>query len=291
MLRLNRNAQPVSETPTAREYSPRMLAEALAVRTHHLEDQLLLELRNNDDRLTGLYQAFQKSLIAELTEEDFADMCAQTVTYGLFAATMRHDGEFTRKAAFDYIPAAAGVLHDLFRFISREELREPLSRIIDDVCAVLSAANVIKLFHHCLGSDPVAHFYETFLARYNPAEREQRGVYYTPEDAVGYIIRSLNIILKQYFEKVDGFASRNVIVFDPAAGTSTFLAEAVKTAINESSILHSKGHLKDHRESGPEHFARHELALGRTVCPCRAGQSALLRPLGEQRRLDKQGNP
>ena len=230
---------------TARDYSPKTLAEALACRTHYLKDQVLLELLSNNNRLTGFYQAFQQYLIAGLTKEDFADMYAQTVTYGLFAASTRHNGEFTRKAAFDNIPATIGILRDVFRFISLEEPSDQLSWIIDDISAVLSVANVKKILHRYFvegrGSDPVVHFYETFLAQYDPNEREQRGVYYTPEDVVGYIVRSLDLILKQYFEKADGFACQNVTVLDPAAGTLTFLAEAAKTAVNEFSVNYGSG--------------------------------------------------
>jgi hypothetical protein len=229
----------------ARDYSPRTLAEALACRTHYLKEQVLLELKNNNSRLTGFYQAFQQYLIAGLTPEDFADMYAQTVTYGLFAASSRHEGEFNRKAAFDCIPPTIGILRDVFRFISLEEPSEQLSWIIDDISEVLSVANVKKLLHRYFiegrGSDPVVHFYETFLARYDPNEREQRGVYYTPEDVVGYIVRSLNIILKKYFDKADGFACENVTVLDPAAGTLTFLAETAKTAVNEFSANYGSG--------------------------------------------------
>ena len=229
----------------ARDYSPRTLAEALACRTHYLKDQVLLELKNNNSRLTGFYQAFQQYLIAGLTKEDFADMYAQTVTYGLFAASTRHNGGFTRKAAFDNIPATIGILRDVFRFISLEEPSEQLSWIIDDISEVLSVADVKRLLHRYFvegrGSDPVVHFYETFLAQYDPNEREQRGVYYTPEDVVSYIVRSLNIILKKYFEKADGFACQNVTVLDPAAGTLTFLAETAKTAVNEFSVNYGSG--------------------------------------------------
>jgi predicted helicase len=126
-----------------------------------------------------------------------------------------------------------------------EEPSEQLSWIIDDISDVLSVANVKKLLHRYFiegrGSDPIVHFYETFLVQYDPDEREQRGVYYTPEDVVGYIVRSLNIILKEYFEKADGFACENVTVLDPAAGTLTFLAETAKTAVNEFSVNYGSG--------------------------------------------------
>ena len=228
----------------APDYTPRTLAEALARRTRYLKDQVLLELSNKNNRLTGFYQAFQQYL-ASLTKEDFADIYAQTVTYRLFAASTRSDGDFTRKNAFDNIPATIGILRDVFRFISVEEPSDQLSWIIEDICNVLSVANVKKLLHRYYiegrGSDPVVHFYETFLAQYDPSEREQRGVYYTPEDVVGYIVRSLSIILKDYFEKPDGFACENVTVLDPAAGTLTFLAEAAKIAVNEFSVSYGSG--------------------------------------------------
>ena len=233
----------------ARDYSPRTLAEALACRTHYLKDQVMLELKSNHSRLSGFYQAFQQFLIAGLSQEDFADMYAQTVTYGLFAASTRHEGDFTRKAAFESIPATIGILRDVFRFISLEEPGEQLSWIIDDISSVLGAAKVKKLLHRYYiegrGSDPIVHFYETFLAQYDPGEREQRGVFYTPEDVVGYIVRSLNIILKEYFDKPDGFTSEDVTVLDPAAGTLTFLAEAAKCAVNEFAVNYGSGGKKD----------------------------------------------
>ncbi len=232
-----------------RTYSPKTLAEALAGRTHYLREQVLLELHRNSSKLVGFYEAFQQYLIAGLTEEDFADMYAQTITYGLFAASTRCKEEFNRRLAFDNIPRTIGILRDVFRFVSLEEPNKQMSWVIDDIANVLAVANVKKLLHRYFiegrGTDPVVHFYETFLAQYNPQEREQRGVYYTPEDVVSYIVRSLNVILKEYFERPDGFASDSVTVLDPAAGTLTFLAEAARTAVNEFSVSYGTGGKKD----------------------------------------------
>ncbi|MBI4722362.1 MAG: N-6 DNA methylase, partial [Candidatus Stahlbacteria bacterium] len=98
--------------------------------------------------------------------------------------------------------------------------------------------------------DPIYHFYEPFLAKYNPKERERRGVYYTPLPVVSYIVRSLNILLKEKFNKSSGFADKGVTVLDPAAGTLTFLIEAIKLAVNESIDTQGKGSdsgfVKDH---------------------------------------------
>ncbi|MFZ2147999.1 MAG: type ISP restriction/modification enzyme [Sedimentisphaerales bacterium] len=223
-----------------RTYTPKTLAEALACRTHYLREQVLLELDRSNGDLRGFYEAFQQHLIAGLTKEDFADMYAQTITYGLFAASTRSTDQFTRRAAFDSIPRTIGILRDVFRFVSLEEPGEQLSWIIDDAANVLAVADVKNILHRYFvegrGKDPVVHFYETFLAAYDPKEREQRGVYYTPQEVVSYIVRSLNIILKDYFDKADGFAADSITVLDPAAGTLTFLAEAAAVTVNEFSV-------------------------------------------------------
>ena len=72
-------------------------------------------------------------------------------------------------------------------------------------------------------TDPVLHFYETFLRAYNPTLREQRGVYYTPEPVVKFIVRSIDHILKTRFERPDGLADTDTLILDPAVGTGTFL--------------------------------------------------------------------
>lgn len=228
-----------------RTYTPKTLAEALACRTHYLREQVFLELHRKNGKLAGFYEAFQQHLIAGLTEENFADMYAQTITYGLFAASTRCKEEFTRRLAFHNIPPTIGILRDVFRFVSLEEPGPQLSWIIDDVANVLAVADVKHILHRYFmegrGKDPVVHFYETFLAQYDPKEREQRGVYYTPQDVVSYIVRSLNVILKDYFDKTDGLATDSITVLDPAAGTLTFLAEAASIAVNEFSASYGTG--------------------------------------------------
>ena len=74
-----------------------------------------------------------------------------------------------------------------------------------------------------LKTDPVVHFYETFLAAYDPKLRESRGVYYTPEPVVSYIVRSIDHILKTRFDRSIGLADTNTLILDPAVGTATFL--------------------------------------------------------------------
>jgi predicted helicase len=145
--------------------------------------------------------------------------------------------KFNRRLAFDNIPRTIGILRDIFRFVSAADIPQQMEWPIDDIAEILAIADVNKIlhtyYHEGLGKDPIIHFYETFLTAYDPKTRERRGVYYTPEPVVSYIVRSLDIILKEYFGKVDGFADGSVRVLDPAAGTMTFMAEAIKLAMDE----------------------------------------------------------
>ncbi len=218
-------------------YNAKTLATELAKRTRFLKDEVIAEELKEGGFIMGFYEAFREYLIGGLSEEDFVDIYSQTITYGLFAARTRSENEFNRKLAYDKIPRTIGILRDIFRFISLEDLPKQMEWIIDDISEVLAVTDVKNIlhqyFHEGKGKDPIVHFYETFLAEYDPKTREKRGVYYTPEPVVSYIVRSLHNILKEHFNKTDGFASDSVTVLDPAAGTLTFLAEAAKLAVEE----------------------------------------------------------
>ncbi len=231
-------------------YSAKSLALELAKKTKYLRDEIIAEeLKEEETRgskpILGFYEAFHKHLIFGLTKKDFADLYAQTITYGLFAARTRAKDEFNRRRAIDYIPRTIGILRDIFRFISSADIPQRMEWPIDDIAEVLAVAEVNQIlheyYHEGKGKDPIIHFYETFLSAYDPQTRERRGVYYTPEPVVSYIVRSLNIILKEYFGKTDGFAADSVRVLDPAAGTMTFIAEAIKLAVAEFSQKYGAG--------------------------------------------------
>jgi len=231
-------------------YSAKTLAVQLAKRTRFLREQVIIEELKTEERkgkgfILGFYNAFKQYLISGLSREDFADLYSQTITYGLFAARTRARNGFNRKLAYDNIPQTIGILRDVFEFISRGKLPVEMEWIIDDISEVLAVTDVYKIldeyFHKHKGKDPIVHFYETFLAEYDPKTREKRGVYYTPEPVVSYIVRSLHHILKEHFNRTDGFASDTVTVLDPAAGTLTFLAEAAKLAVDECTSKYGEG--------------------------------------------------
>jgi predicted helicase len=220
-------------------FTAESLALELAKRTRFLRDEIIsVELQNDDKKnyIRGFYNAFTKFLINGLKETEFADLYSQTIAYGMFAAKTRakQDEPFNRRNAVDNIPPTIGILRDVFEFISLGKLPVQMEVIIDDIAEVLSVSDATKLLNDFYkqgkGSDPIIHFYETFLNKYDPSTREKRGVYYTPEPVVKYIVNSVDEILIQDFKKT-GFADTSIKVLDPAGGTLTFLAEATKKAI------------------------------------------------------------
>lgn len=226
------------------------LALELAKRTRFLRDEVISieiadEAKKGQKAILGFYDAFKKYLIGTLTQQSFADLYSQTITYGLFAARTRSDNSFNRELAFKYIPNTIGILRDVFRFISLEEPPKPLQIIVDDIAEVLNVTDVNKIlqgyYREGKGNDPIIHFYETFLTAYDPSIKEKRGVYYTPESVVGYIVRSINSILKTIFGMADGLAGENVTLLDPAGGTLTFPAEAIKLAVQEFTEKYGSG--------------------------------------------------
>lgn len=230
-------------------YTAKTLAVELAKRTKFLKDEIVTEeLKIGTKSIHSFYEAFKEFLIAGINEEEFADLYSQTITYGLFAARLRAEKDFNRKLAYSYIPKSIGILRDVFKFISLEDLPQPMEVIIDDIAEVLSAADAKKIldkyYHEGKGSDPVLHFYETFLSVYDPATREKRGVYFTPEPGVSFIVRSIHQILKEKFNMPDGLASKDVTLLDPAGGTLSFMAKAIEVAVEEFVSKYGKGAVK-----------------------------------------------
>jgi predicted helicase len=246
------------------------LAVELAKRTRFLRDEIIkIELEEEKEAkhkpLTGFYNAFKQYLIYSITPQQFADLYAQTLTYGLFAARTRANEDFNRELAYKYIPTTIGILRDIFRFISLEDPPKTLKIIVDDIAEILKVTQVNKIldryFQEGKGKDPIIHFYETFLSKYDPEIKEKRGVYYTPEPVVKYIVNSLHQVLKDEFGLQDGFASEDVTVLDPAAGTLTFPAEAIKIAVEEHSKYGSASTNSFIRNSILKNFYAFELMM------------------------------
>lgn len=229
-------------------FTPEEIAKALADKTKMLKWVVYSLLNEGEKFLQGFYESFEKYLITGIGKDDFCDLYAQTLTYGLFTARLRCKNEFDRREAFYVIPKTFGILRDIFRIISLEDIPEQMEWIIDDMAYLLAHVDVNDIFEKYKmekkGEDPVIYFYENFLFEYDPKEKERRGVYYTPHPVVSYIVRSLNMILKDKFGINDGFSDKKVTVLDPAGGTLSFLEEAIKIAVSEFKEKYGEGSLK-----------------------------------------------
>ena len=240
------NAQ-VPTVGTPKELAARMAALARLIR------DIIHRAFENENKSESLHQqmeGFRKVLLHDLTEEQFADMYAQTICYGLFAARCNAKGDepFTRQHAAYDLPKTNPFLRKMFGHIAGPDLDERIVWAVDDLAELLNRADIAAILKdfgkHTRREDPVVHFYETFLAAYDPKMREARGIYYTPEPVVSYIVRSVDHILKSDFALPDGLADSSkitvkspdgkgktdvhkVLILDPAVGTGTFLFSVI----------------------------------------------------------------
>ncbi len=190
-------------------------------------------------------------------------MFSQTLAYGLFAARVQHQsGSFRLETAVREIPRTMPFLIELFEYVtSRRFEDEPYAGYIEDLTQVLANADMPEVLRdfgkHTGKSDPVLHFYETFLGAYDPAERERRGVYYTPESVVSYIVRSIDNLLKSDFDCKEGLADKSklgrakddthrVLILDPACGTGSFLYGIVDHLREQFAKGNNAGEWKDY---------------------------------------------
>ena len=209
--------------------SPETLARYLARRTRELQTQIATTLSDEDSEIYRMFSAFRETLISTLTPDDFADMYAQTLAYGLFAArcTLPNATNFSRHTAAEALPRSNPFLIQLFYHVASPTLETNITYILDDIAVLLRNVPTEMLrtafTRQTHLEDPVIHFYETFLAEYDPQRRVDRGVYYTPPQVISYIVRSVDSLLKTDLNRPDGLADDNTLILDPATGTGGFL--------------------------------------------------------------------
>jgi predicted helicase len=238
--------------------SPTKLAQMMAGKAKLMADVIEKSLHQDDvdqkrTQIKSQMLSFQQMLIHDIDNKAFADIYAQTIAYGMFAARY-HDPtliDFSREEASRLIPKSNPFLRKLFQDIAGYDLDNRLVWIVDELVSIFLASDVADIMKNFGKStkqeDPVVHFYETFLGEYNPALRKARGVWYTPQPVVNFIVRAVDDILKTEFNLPQGLADTSktkvkvdyygkkiekevhkVQILDPATGTGTFLAEVVK---------------------------------------------------------------
>ena len=238
--------------------SPKKLAEMMAGKARLLSEIIERALTSDEEKeenssLKDQMTAFKQILIHDITPKGFADVYAQTIAYGMFAARL-HDtslDDFSRQEAAELIPKSNPFLRKLFGYISGPDIDDRIKWIVDSLADIFLATNVEEILKNygkaTKMEDPIIHFYETFLSEYDPKLRKARGVWYTPQPVVNFIVRAVDNILKTEFDLPQGLADTSkttikvemqgkkvnqevhkVQILDPATGTGTFLAEIVK---------------------------------------------------------------
>jgi predicted helicase len=238
--------------------SSKKLAEMMAGKARLLSDVIEKALTSDEEKhenstLKDQMNAFREILIHDITPKGFADVYAQTITYGMFAARL-HDPTlptFSRQEAYELIPKSNPFLKKLFGYIAGLDLDDRIKWIVDSLVDIFLACNVEEILKNYGKStkmeDPIIHFYEDFLSAYDPALRKARGVWYTPQPVVGFQVRAIDEILKTEFGITAGIADNSKIkikvnvqgkqveqevhrvqMLDPATGTGTYIAEVIK---------------------------------------------------------------
>jgi predicted helicase len=234
------------------------LAKIMGGKSQRIRDnikQFLTMDSEKNEELLKIYKTIKKLLVHDLTINTFADMYAQTLVYGLFAARYHDENpeSFTRQEARDLIPKSNPLLRHFFDHIVGPNFDKRLEYIVNELCEVFSHADVNELMREYYnnnltdekqkGPDPVIHFYEDFLKEYDPILRKKMGAYYTPVPVVQFIVRSVDYLLKKEFGLATGLADTSKIangvhrvqILDPAVGTGTFISAVIN--IIYSSLL------------------------------------------------------
>ena len=208
-------------------------------------------------------ETFRRVLLHDITPHSFADVYAQTIVYGLFAARLndKTPEDFSRYEALSLIPKTSPFLRNLFQQIAGLDLDSRIEWIIDDLVTAFGATDmqkILKGYHEdTQRTDPMMHFYEDFLAAYDPSLRKAKGVWYTPQPVVKFIVRAVDEILQKDFGLKMGLADYSKVshtvsveqssdkrtsdkkkhvskdlfrvqILDPAMGTGTFISEIIK---------------------------------------------------------------
>ena len=242
--------------------SPEALASVMASKARLIarEVRSIFNQPKADDgreKLEMELEGFKSTLIESLTPSEYADIYAQTITYGLFAARLDDPTPetFSREEAAMLIGKSNPFLRGLFKHIAMEDLDERIAWIVDDLVLAFRATDLKEVLKEYTG-DAITYFYEDFLFKYNPEQKKSRGVWYTPQEVVSFMVRSVDKILQTEFSIPNGLADdskvikevpnpqydksnrkekkmiktefRRVQILDPATGTGTYLAETVR---------------------------------------------------------------
>ncbi|GAA8902805.1 DNA methyltransferase [Helicobacter pylori] len=211
-------------------------ATHLSPRTRYLKDALIQNQEKT--QVSSIFNNFKAYLYEELSFEDFSDAFAQTLTYSLFLAKLNHPFEkIDLNNVRSSIPKNFAVIREMADFLKKLDEIQEIQWLLNEILSLINhvdMGSIIKDLND--DKDPYLHFYETFLSAYDPKLRESKGVYYTPDSVVEFIINALDSLLKTHFKDAplglkSALDNENIKLLDFATGTGTFLLEAFRKAL------------------------------------------------------------
>ncbi|MFA4745306.1 type ISP restriction/modification enzyme, partial [Helicobacter pylori] len=206
--------------------------------TRYLKDALIKYQYQEEAQVSSIFKNFKEYLYEELSFEDFSDALAQTLTYSLFLAKLNHPFEkINLDNVRSSIPENFAVIREMADFLKKLDAIKEIQRRLDEILSLINHVNMDSIIKDLNDDkDPYLHFYETFLSAYDPKLREKKGVYYTPDSVVKFIINALDSLLKTHFKDAplglkSALDNENIKLLDFATGTGTFLLEAFRKAL------------------------------------------------------------
>ncbi|MGL2527839.1 type ISP restriction/modification enzyme [Helicobacter pylori] len=214
-------------------------ANALSAPTKYLKDALIAYQKDDkDDQVSSIFKNFKEYLYEELSFEDFSDAFAQTLTYSLFIAKLNHPFEkIDLNNVRSSIPENFAVIREMADFLKKLDAIQEIQWLLNEILSLINHVDMDSIIKDLNDDkDPYLHFYETFLSTYDPKLREKKGVYYTPDSVVEFIINALDSLLKTHFKDAplglkSALDNENIKLLDFATGTGTFLLEAFRKAL------------------------------------------------------------
>ncbi|GAA9293620.1 DNA methyltransferase [Helicobacter pylori] len=211
-------------------------ATHLSPRTRYLKDALIKYQEKT--QVSSIFKNFKEYLYEELSFEDFSDALAQTLTYSLFLAKLNHPFEkINLDNVRSSIPENFAVIREMADFLKKLDGIKEIQWLLNEILSSINHVDMDSIIKDLNDDkDPYLHFYETFLSAYDPKLRESKGVYYTPDSVVKFIINALDSLLKTHFKDAplglkSALDNENIKLLDFATGTGTFLLEAFRKAL------------------------------------------------------------
>ncbi|GAA7890144.1 DNA methyltransferase [Helicobacter pylori] len=211
-------------------------ATHLSPRTRYLKDALIKYQEKT--QVSSIFKNFKEYLYEELSFEDFSDALAQTLTYSLFLAKLNHPFEkINLDNVRSSIPENFAVIREMADFLKKLDGIKEIQWLLNEILSSINHVDMDSIIKDLNDDkDPYLHFYETFLSAYDPKLKESKGVYYTPDSVVKFIINALDSLLKTHFKDAplglkSALDNENIKLLDFATGTGTFLLEAFRKAL------------------------------------------------------------